>query len=162
MFRPFRPLDLESTRRSDDRGHLEVLFEHGNLVLKRSFSRAGVFRGLHRQNPPHAQNKLIRVVSGRILDFVADPSALNPVVHARKLDALTGWILIEDRYAHGFYALDDTLFEYVCDGAYSESHESTYSITRQLHDTLGIKEPLMSPKDAAAAPLDASIVLLDP
>ena len=48
-------------RRHDSRGHLDVLYEQGDLVLKRSFSRAGVFRGMHLQSPPHQQTKLIRV-----------------------------------------------------------------------------------------------------
>jgi len=37
-----------------------------------SYSKHGVLRGLHYQNPPHAQTKLVRVLSGTILDVVVD------------------------------------------------------------------------------------------
>jgi dTDP-4-dehydrorhamnose 3,5-epimerase len=151
---PFHFLDQESVRFRDDRGHLEVLFESPSLVLKRSFSRAGVFRGLHRQDAAHAQTKLIRVVSGRIMDFIVDPDEPAPVIRARPLQPADGWVLIEARFAHGFYALEDCTFEYICEGGYAEGSESSYSIARQLQAVLGITAPTLSAKDAAATPLD--------
>ena len=39
---------------------------------KQSRSKIGVLRGLHYQNAPHAQVKLVRVLSGSILDIVVD------------------------------------------------------------------------------------------
>ncbi len=153
---PFRCLDAEASRRVDDRGHLDVLFEEGEVVLKRSFSRAGVFRGMHWQRPPRAQTKIIRVVSGRILDFVMDPLQAEPRLHRREIGPDDGWVLIGAEWAHGFYALEDTVFEYLCLGAYDESAEGCFSIAGLLRDALGL-EPLLSPKDRAAAPIRATL-----
>ncbi len=159
---PFAALQASGARHVDERGHLEVLHEQGNLVLKRSFSRAGVFRGLHRQRPPQGQTKLIRVTKGRILDFVIDPDAPGSLLYCKTLSTESDWIRIDPQYAHGFYALQDCGFEYICDGEYSEAAEQSFSITAVLRDQLGIRDPLLSPKDAAATPLvPAALVRLD-
>ena len=151
---PFKMLDAAAQRRQDDRGHLEVLYEQGEVVLKRTFSRAGVFRGMHWQRPPHAQTKLIRVASGRILDFVLDPSESPARLHRRELAPADGWIQIDAHLAHGFYAMEDTEFEYLCIGAYNESAESSFSIVDFLQSKLGLRQLILSTKDAAATPLE--------
>ena len=107
---PFKALNAVAHRSQDDRGHLDVLYEQEEVVLKRSFSRAGVFRGMHWQRPPHAQIKLIRVASGRILDFVLDPSESPARLHRCELAPAGGWIQIDAHLAHGFYAMEDTEF----------------------------------------------------
>ncbi len=66
----------------DERGYFmesysqKTLNENGieiNFVQdNQSKSKKGVLRGLHFQNAPHAQTKLIRVLSGSILDIVVD------------------------------------------------------------------------------------------
>ncbi len=151
---PFRALDAAALRRQDGRGHLDVLYEQGEIVLKRSFSRAGVFRGMHWQRPPHAQTKLIRVVSGKILDFVADPTEAPARLHRRELRPVDGWIQIDAHLAHGFYAMEDTEFEYLCLGAYNEAAESAFSILNFLQSRLGLSKLTLSAKDTAAEPLD--------
>lgn len=151
---PFKALNAVAQRRQDERGHLDVLYEQGEVVLKRSFSRAGVFRGMHWQRPPHAQIKLIRVASGRILDFVLDPSESPTRLHRRELAPANGWIQIDAHLAHGFYAMEDTEFEYLCIGAYNESAESSFSIVDFLQSKLGLRQLILSTKDAAAAPLE--------
>ena len=103
---PFITLNAYIQRRHDSRGHLDVLYEQGDLVLKRSFSRAGVFRGMHLQSPPHQQTKLIRVASGRILDFIADPSEQPARLFRREIVPSDGWIQIDAHFAHGFYAIE--------------------------------------------------------
>jgi len=151
---PFKALNAVAQRRQDDRGHLDVLYEQGEVVLKRSFSRAGVFRGMHWQRPPHAQIKLIRVASGRILDIVLDPSESPARLHRRELAPADGWIQIDAHLAHGFYAIEDTEFEYMCIGAYNESAESSFSIVDFLQSKLGLRQLVFSTKDAAATPLE--------
>lgn len=151
---PFNLLNGVAIRRADNRGHLDVLYEQDHVVLKRSFSKAGVFRGMHWQRPPHEQTKLVRVASGRIIDFVVDPSQSPAELHRRELTPEDGWVQIGAHLAHGFYALEDTEFEYLCLGAYKESAESSYSIVSQLQSELGLTQLILSPKDEAAPPLE--------
>lgn len=150
---PFVRLDQTTHRREDDRGWLEVLYESDTVVLKRSFSRAGVFRGLHVQQGASTQVKMIRVVSGLIVDVVV---SMNDPARELKTATLTsgdGWVRIGAEYAHGFYAVQDTVFEYVCDGGYDEASEAAYSIADRLPALLGVETVILSDKDRAAPPL---------
>ena len=140
-------------RRSDDRGYLDILYEQGDVVLKRSFSKAGVFRGMHWQRPPHIQTKLIRVVSGRIMDFLFEPESTSNTLSYRSMTPADGWFEIGAHLAHGFYAHEDTEFEYLCHGAYNESAEVSYSIVDYLRGELGLTTLILSAKDFAAKPL---------
>ncbi len=149
----FPTLQNDAEKRADNRGWLQVLYESESMVLKRSFSKAGVFRGLHVQMPPSPQVKLIRVVSGRIVDILVDVNDPQHVVHHQELTPADDWVRIGAHYAHGFYAREDTVFEYVCDGAYDEANEHGVSIRDWLRDTLGVENPILSAKDAASPPL---------
>ena len=66
----------------DERGYFfesysKIKFEDFDIDIEfvqdnQSFSRKGTLRGLHYQNPPFAQTKLIRVLEGEIVDVVVD------------------------------------------------------------------------------------------
>ena len=133
----------------DNRGSLNIIYESDTLVLKRSNSKKGVFRGLHYQSKDTPQNKIIRVIEGKILDFITDPKDRNEVVWYTEVGPEDNWIHINSGLAHGFYALNDVVFEYICDGGYSERNETTLSIQSLLNSTIGIKDLIMSPKDTA-------------
>lgn len=150
---PFVRLDHTAHRREDDRGWLEVLYESETMVLKRSFSRKGVFRGLHVQMAPSAQTKVIRVVSGAIVDVVVDVSDPALELKTTTLTPADGWVRIGAQYAHGFYALEDSLFEYACDGGYDEASEQAWSIADRLPEMLGLETVILSDKDRSAPPL---------
>lgn len=141
-------------RFEDERGFLEVLYEEAGVVLKRSFSKAGVFRGMHLQSSVASQKKLIRVVSGAVIDFVCKPQGAEPVLYFREISANDGWFEINADYAHGFYALQDTQFEYFCLGKYNEVCESSYSIFDILISEFGIGNVIASTKDLAAKKLN--------
>lgn len=150
---PFVRLDQTTHRREDNRGWLEVLYESDSMVLKRSFSKKGVFRGLHVQIDPSAQTKIIRVVSGSIIDVVVDVSDPSLELNMTTLTPADGWVRIGAKYAHGFYALEDTIFEYACDGGYDEASEQAWSIADRLPELLGVTTVILSDKDRAAPPL---------
>jgi dTDP-4-dehydrorhamnose 3,5-epimerase len=123
---------------SDERGFFfesynAVRFEQAGLKHQwlqdnQSFSRKGVIRGLHFQKPPHEQAKLVRVLSGRILDVVVDLRSGQPTygkVFAIELTAENKMqLLIPRGFAHGFSVLSETAeVMYKCDGIYNKASE---------------------------------------
>ena len=89
-----------------------------------SKSSKGVLRGLHYQLPPHAQTKLVRVISGRVLDVAVDIRKNSPTFEKYVAVELSGenkkQLLIPRGFAHGFVVLeDDTVFAYKVDNYYS-------------------------------------------
>jgi dTDP-4-dehydrorhamnose 3,5-epimerase len=93
-----------------------------------SKSRRGVLRGLHFQKPPFTQSKLVRVVSGRVLDIALDIRIGSPWYGrhvARELDGeRKNMLWVPKGFAHGFVVLsDEAVFAYKCDNYYMPSHE---------------------------------------
>ncbi len=148
--KPFISLLNTTIRNKDKRGYLDILYEDGGCVLKQSFSKAGVFRGMHWQREPYPQKKIIRVISGKIIDFVMDVSKSPVQISYQELESKDDWTLIDAHLAHGFYAIEDTHFEYLCIGEYKSEFEESYSIIDFLKTNLEILDPILSEKDRAA------------
>lgn len=94
-----------------------------------SKSSYGVIRGLHYQLEPHAQTKLIRVLSGSILDVVVDIRKGSPTfgkVFSLELAAENNkQLLIPKGFAHGFSVLSETAeVMYKCDAFYNKESEA--------------------------------------
>ena len=115
-----------------------------------------MFRGLHVQCAPSEQTKVIRVVSGAIVDVVVSMDDPARALRTTRLTPEDGWVRIGAEYAHGFYALQDTVCEYVCDGGYDEASEQAFSIADRLPALLGVDTVILSDKDRAAPPLTAA------
>lgn len=93
-----------------------------------SKSRYGVVRGLHFQKPPYAQSKLVRVVSGRVLDVAVDIRHGSPTYGRHVAVELTGenhrQFFLPKGMAHGFAVLsDEVVFQYKCDEYYNPQSE---------------------------------------
>lgn len=93
-----------------------------------SFTRKGVIRGLHLQLPPAAQAKLVSVITGRIVDVVVDLRKLSATYGQYYTCELDGerhnMLFVPEGFAHGFAALEDTLFFYKCSDFYSRENEA--------------------------------------
>ena len=89
---------------------------------------AGTVRGLHFQIPPHAQDKLIRVVRGRIFDVAVDIRRGSPTFGefvAAEIGA-EAWnqMLIPKGFAHAYCTLEDgTEVIYKTSNYYAPGHE---------------------------------------
>jgi len=93
-----------------------------------SRSTYGVVRGLHFQKGPHAQSKLVRVVSGRVLDVAVDIRPGSPTFGQWCGTELTGenhlQMFIPRGFAHGFAVLsEEAVFQYKCDNLYAPESE---------------------------------------
>ena len=143
----------------DERGSLTILFEGKSIVMKTSFSKKGVFRGLHWQREPFGQTKVIRVVEGEIIDFVLDLQTPGGQLCYRKVRPNDGWILIDSKLAHGFYRCTDATFEYVCIGSYNESAEECFSIEHILESEMGLTDLILSDKDRRGKKVNVDSIL---
>ncbi len=93
-----------------------------------SKSAYGVLRGLHYQNVPYAQAKLVRVVEGSVLDVAVDLRIDSPTYlqhFSLELSAENKkQLLIPRGFAHGFVVLTPTCeFLYKCDNVYDKASE---------------------------------------
>jgi dTDP-4-dehydrorhamnose 3,5-epimerase len=132
-------LEITPRRFGDDRGffsetyNLERFKEAGiDLVFvqdNHSYSAAkGILRGLHYQLEPRAQDKLVRVVKGAILDVAVDIRRSSPTFGkwvALEITAEKGnQILVPKGFAHGFLTIEPhTEVIYKVTDVYSPSHD---------------------------------------
>ena len=117
------PLLLTPERREDARGWTAESFNDADIAeaVGRDiefrqdvdvYSKAkGTLRGLHYQHPPFAQNKIVRVLRGAILDVLLDIRPASPSYgqHVKvRLDHTKGQQLwVPEGFAHGFVTLRD-------------------------------------------------------
>ena len=121
-----------------------------------SLSRKGVLRGLHFQNPPYEQGKLVRVTKGRVLDVAVDIRKESQTygqhfaIELSEENKMLLWIPLG--FAHGFITLeDDTIFTYKCTGVYNAASEGSLLWNdADLNIDWRIDLPLVSDKDLLA------------
>jgi dTDP-4-dehydrorhamnose 3,5-epimerase len=104
---------------------IEVEFVQDNHSLSAS---RGVVRALHYQLAPMAQDKLVRVVRGAILDVAVDIRRGSPTFgrHVKEIISAANWrqIFVPVGFAHGFVTLEpDTEVVYKVSNYYSPEHE---------------------------------------
>ena len=135
---------------------VDVVFVQDNHSMSRP---AGTLRGLHFQVPPHAQDKLVRCVRGRIWDVAVDVRAGSPTYGqwaGAELSAENGCqLFIPVGFAHGFITLEpDTEVEYKVSDFYAPerdggiiSNDPDLALPWPLPG--GVAEPVLSVKDRA-------------
>ena len=122
-----------------------------------SFSlKKGTLRGLHFQNNPFTQAKLVRCTRGAVLDVAVDLRKNSPTFKQWVAVELTAenkkQLFIPRGFAHGFILLEDNSeFHYKVDNKYSKEHEGSI---RYDDPELGIDwvidNPILSDKDLNA------------
>ena len=92
-------------------------------------ARAGALRGMHYQQVPHAEMKLVQCLQGEIWDVAVDLRPASPTYlqsHGERLSADNGRaLLIPEGFAHGFQTLSpDCVLMYVHSAAYHAESEA--------------------------------------
>lgn len=126
------------------------------LQDNQSVSKKNVLRGLHFQNPPYAQAKLVRVIKGAVIDVVVDIRKKSTTYgkHFKiQLDEINNDMLfVPEGFAHGFLSLEDnTIFSYKCTNVYNKQSEAALKWNdATLNISWPINNPFLSPKDMEA------------
>ena len=109
-----------------------------------SKSSFGVLRGLHFQNPPYAQSKLVRCVRGSVIDVAVDIRKGSPTygkwVRCELTEDNHRQFFIPKGFAHGFCVMSKTaVFQYKCDEYW---HPEAEGAIRWDDPIIGIKWPI--------------------
>ena len=114
-----------------------------------SFSeKKHTFRGMHYQEQPFTQNKLIIVHQGSIVDLVIE-------LGNKEIDDVLSFeisagdaIFVPNNYAHGFISLtDNVLMQYFMDNKFSQENYKGFSITKYLEKEYPNIDLIISEKD---------------
>ncbi|MBW6482127.1 MAG: dTDP-4-dehydrorhamnose 3,5-epimerase [Vicingaceae bacterium] len=157
---------IKPTVFEDERGHFFESYqkdrfkENGITDIfvqdNQSLSQKGVLRGLHFQQPPFAQAKLIRVIKGAVLDVAVDIRKTSPTYGKHVLIELSEhnktMFYIAAGFAHGFLTLEDnTIFTYKCSNYFNKASEGSLLWNdTNLNINWNIKNPVLSDKDKIA------------
>ena len=155
---------IETKKFFDDRGYFfesfqQEKFDHfiGTKTIfvqeNESCSSLNVVRGLHFQNNPNAQGKLVRVISGSVFDVAVDIRKKSPTYgqwFGLELTEQNKWMMyIPEGFAHGFATLQDfTVFSYKCTNFYNKASEDCiFWNDSDLAINWPIENPILSDKD---------------
>lgn len=150
---------------TDERGAFFTVFDSQafpqNFVQEnQSMSRRGVLRGLHSQDAPHAQGKLVRVVRGIVWDVAVDVRPGSPTFGRHAAAELSAdnrrQLWIPPGFLHGFYTLShEAEMVYAMTDYYAPGFERSVrwddpdlNVPWPLLPDAG--EPILSAKDRAA------------
>lgn len=158
---------------ADERGYFfesynQNLFKQAGLDLEfvqdnQSLSQKGVLRGLHFQNPPYAQGKLVRVITGAVLDVVVDirkDSKTYGKWYGLELTEANKWMMyVPPGFAHGFLTLEDnTVFSYKCTNFYNKASEDCLLWNdKDININWNFDKPLLSAKDMEGKPFKSFV-----
>ncbi len=157
---------IEPKIHGDNRGYFVETFRTDKLEAfleykinfcqdNESKSSRGVLRGLHYQLPPYAQTKLVRVITGRVLDVAVDIRKNSPTFGQYVAVELSAenkkQMLVPRGFAHGFVVLeDDTIFSYKVDNYYNPASDRGIAFNDEninIDWILKNEELNLSPKD---------------
>ena len=156
---------LQPTIFKDHRGYFMESYHQkniNNLIGDVNFiqdneseSSRGVLRGLHFQKPPYAQAKLVRCLTGSVLDVVLDLRKDSKTYGCFETTLLSeenkNQLFIPKGFAHGFVVLSETaIFSYKVDNYYNPDSESGVlwnDLDLNIDWKINKKEIIVSEKD---------------
>ena len=124
--------------------------------------KKNTLRGIHFQNEPMAQAKLVRVTRGAVLDVAVDLRQGSPTFLKWEIVELSSenkrMFFIPRGFGHGFLTLtDDVEFLYKVDNYYSKEHDRSLRFDDpSIGIDWGIADPILSEKDLRAPYLQDS------
>ena len=149
-----QPKVLEDSRGSFMESHRSEWFAGVKFIQdNEAVSKKGVIRGLHFQRPPFAQSKLIRVLSGRILDVIVDlrksSDTFGQVFSIELSSENKTQLLVPKGFAHGYATLSDAATVlYKVDQYYNKSYDTgIHPLSESLSIDWGVSNVLLSEKD---------------
>lgn len=101
-----------------------------------------IFRGLHWQEPPYDQTKILRCISGQIIDFVMDIRNGSPTygeLYGFVLNNPDNWIYVPRGFAHGYVTMPSggpIIVEYLVDNEYNKESERGLNFAEKLNKLL--------------------------
>lgn len=157
IYHDARGFFLEAFRADRYKEMLCVEFVQDNV----SFSRYGTIRGLHFQDDPHAQAKLVSCIYGRIIDVAVDIRIDSPTFGKYEAVELSGedqqQFYVPVGFAHGFSVLSpEAIVEYKCSDYYARVTEKGI---RYNDPQLGIDWKIETGEETVSAK-DAGLPLL--
>jgi dTDP-4-dehydrorhamnose 3,5-epimerase len=154
----------------DDRGLFMEVYKRSSFLAagiqdtfvqwNHSYSRQNVVRGLHFQVPPQAHAKLVRCVSGEIIDVAVDvrrgSSTYGQWVKVR-LSGENGYQLyIPSGFAHGFAVIREAQVSYGLTGEFAPDYECGFAWDDpELAIDWEVTQPILSARDQRLPPLSA-------
>ncbi|MEI6123497.1 MAG: dTDP-4-dehydrorhamnose 3,5-epimerase [Bacteroidota bacterium] len=154
----------------DNRGYFFEAFNENvfsNIGIDKAFvqdnqslSEKNVLRGMHFQEPPFDQGKLVRVIKGAVLDVALDIRKNSPTYGKwvsqvlSEQNKLMMWI--PSGFAHGFLTLENnTIFFYKCTGFYNSRSEGIIMWNdTHLNIDWNISNPIISERDQQGQPFN--------
>lgn len=134
---------------------IDITFVQDN----QSRSSKGVLRGLHFQRAPYAQTKLVRVLSGAVLDVVVDLRRSEPTYGKQFAVELSAenkkQLLVPKGFAHGFLVLSETAeVFYKCDEYYNpEADGGIHYQSVDIDWSSYVEKLILSEKDKNLPPI---------
>jgi dTDP-4-dehydrorhamnose 3,5-epimerase len=155
---------------SDNRGYFYTNFIENKLKINYkfvqknlSFSKKNVFRGMHMQNSPYEQGKLVHVIDGEIIDYFIDyrvESKFFKKLYSIKVSSKNPVIIwIPPGYAHGFLVKSKkAIVEYMVTKPWSKKDEITINCFDKEIGIKFFKKPILSKKDLNGVTFNEAIL----
>ena len=131
----------------------EINFVQDNHSLS---VKAGTIRGIHFQNEPFAQSKLVRCTSGELLDYVIDlrkdSKTFKKWIKVILSSENKKMLFLPKGFGHATVTLkDNTEILYKVDNFYSKEHERIINYKdKEINLDIDIENPILSEKDRVA------------